>query len=491
MTTKSAWNVRRTTIKNNWSYIYTEERIMGKSYDYDLIVLGAGPGGYVAAIRATQLGLRAAVVERDKPGGVCLNVGCIPSKALIDQARIFHEADMLAAMGVSIDKSGLDYKKVFQKTRAAANQLSKGVQFLLKKNRIDYIEGNAAFASAHTISINDQRTISGKNILIATGSRPAEIRGFEFDEKQVISSTGALMMESLPKRIVILGAGAIGVEFSYVFSAFGVEVTLVEMLSHILPQEDPEVSELVAESFAKQGVRIKISTKAISCEKSRGVLKITLEGPDGAREVLEADKLLVAVGRTPNSDGLGLEKIGVQIEKGCVEVGDYYETAISGVYAIGDLIKSPLLAHVASKEGEVAVEHMAGHETITQIDPDIIPFATYCEPQVASFGRNESILKNSGAAYEKAVFPYRGIGKAVAIGKADGFIKILFDPKSKEILGCNIIGSEATELIHEILLAKKAELTLEDIATMIHAHPSLSEGVMEASRAAEGWAIHI
>lgn len=464
---------------------------MSTSFDYDLIVLGAGPGGYVAAIRATQLGLKVAVVERDKPGGVCLNVGCIPSKALIDQARIFHEADMLAAMGVSVDKSGLDYKKVFLKSRAAANQLSKGVQFLLKKNKIDYIEGNAVFQSAHTICINGQRTITGKNVLIATGSRPAEIRGFEFDEKQVISSTGALMMESLPKRIVILGAGAIGVEFSYVFSAFGVEVTLVEMLPRILPQEDADASELVAKSFAKQGVKIKTSTKALSCEKSKGALKITLEGPDGTSETVEADKLLVAVGRTPNSDGLGLEKIGVQLEKGCVKVGNYYETAVSGVYAIGDLIKSPLLAHVASKEGEIAVEHMAGHETVTQIDPDIIPFATYCEPQVASFGRNESMLKKIGTAYEKAVFPYRAIGKAVAVEKSDGFVKILFDPTTKEILGCNITGSEATELIHEILLAKKTELTLEDIATMIHAHPSLSEGVMEASRAAEGWAIHI
>ena len=263
------------------------------------------------------------------------------------------------------------------------------------------------------------------------------------------------------------------------------------MLPSILPQEDPEASELVAKSFAKQGVRIKTLTKAISCEKNKGVLNITLEGPDGARETLEADKLLVAVGRTPNSEGLGLEKIGVQVEKGCVKVGNYYETGVSGVYAIGDMIKSPLLAHVASKEGEVAVEHMAGHETVKQIDPDSIPFATYCEPQVASFGKNEAMLKNSGTAYEKAVFPYRGIGKAVAVEKSDGFVKILFNPKTKEILGSNIAGCEATELIHEILLAKKAELTLEDIATMIHAHPSLSEGIMEAARAAEGWAIHI
>lgn len=461
---------------------------MGESYD--LVVLGAGPGGYVAAIRASQLGLKTAVVERDKPGGVCLNVGCIPSKALIEQARIFQDARVLAEVGVKVDTSGFDYRKVFQKSRAAASQLSKGVQYLLKKNNVDYIEGSAKFESSHKISVNGQRIISGKHILIATGSRPAEISGFEFDEKQVISSTGALMMESLPKRIVILGAGAIGVEFSYVFSSFGVEVTLVEMMSRILPQEDTEASELVAKSFMKQGVRIKTSTKAVSCKKAEETLKITLEGKDGARETVEADKLLVAVGRTPNSSGLGLEKIGVQVENGYVKVGDYYETTVPGVYAIGDVIKTPLLAHVASKEGEVAVEHISGYRSAEKVDPDLIPFATYCEPQVASFGRNEAMLTNSGVKFEKAVFPYRGIGKAVAVEKADGFVKILFDPATKEILGCNITGSEATELIHEVLLAKKAELTLEDIATMIHAHPSLAEGVMEAARAAEGWAIH-
>lgn len=464
---------------------------MGAHDDYDLIVLGAGPGGYVAAIRASQLGLKTAVVERDKPGGVCLNVGCIPSKALIEQARIFHDASVLVEMGVTVDTAGLDYRKVFLKSRSAADRLSKGVQFLLKKNNVDYIQGNARFETARSISVDGRRTITGKHVLIATGSRPAEIPGFEFDERQVISSTGALFLEALPKRIVILGAGAIGVEFSYIFSSFGVEVTLVEALPRILPREDAEASEVVGKSFLKQGVTIKTSTRAVSCEKSKGALLITLEGRGGARETVQADKLLVAVGRTPNSDGLGLDKIGVQLENGYVKVGDYYRTAVPGVYAIGDLIKSPLLAHVASKEGEVAVEHMAGHPTVTCIDPDLIPFATYCEPQVASFGKNETVLADAGVKFGKAVFPYRAIGKAVAVEKTDGFVKVLFDEKTKEILGCSIAGSEATELIHELLLAKKAELTLEDIATTIHAHPSLSEGVMEASRVAEAWAIHI
>lgn len=464
---------------------------MTEKFDYDLIVLGAGPGGYVAAIRASQLGLKTAVIERDKPGGVCLNVGCIPSKALIDQARIFAESTALADMGVAVDRSGLDYRKVFLKSRAAANQLSKGVQYLLKKNGIDYVEGTAKFVTPHSIAVSGGRTISGRNVLIATGSRPAEIRGFEFDEKQVISSTGALMLEELPKRLVILGAGAIGVEFSYVFSSFGVDVTLVEMMDRILPQEDPEASQLLSKSFAKKGVKVRESTKAVSCEKGTATLKIILEEENGARETVEADKLLVAVGRVPNSDGLGLEAIGVRTEKGYVQVGDYYQTDAAGVYAIGDVIKSPLLAHVASKEGEIAVEHMAGHRTAERVDGDIVPFATYCEPQVASFGKTEPMLAKTGSPFEKAVFPFRAIGKAVAVEKGEGFVKILFDPGTKEILGCTIIGSEATELIHEVLLAKRAELTPEEIATMIHAHPSLSEGIMEAARAAEGWAIHI
>jgi dihydrolipoamide dehydrogenase len=464
---------------------------MSDKYEYDLIVLGAGPGGYVAAIRASQLGLKTAIVERDKPGGVCLNVGCIPSKALIDQARIFAERAALADMGVGVDSSGLDYRKVFLKSRAAAAQLSKGVRSLLGKNGVDYLEGTAKFETAHTIAVNARQTISGRHVLIATGSRPAGIRGFEFDEKRIISSTGALMMEELPKRLVILGAGAVGVELSYVFGSFGVDVTLVEMMDRILPQEDPEASQLLTKSFAKKGVKIRTSTRAVSCERGADILKITLEGESGGGETVDADKLLIAVGRIPNSDGLGLEAIGVRTENGYVQVGDYYQTAVPGVYAVGDVIKSPPLAHVASKEGEIAVEHMAGHPTAERVDPDLVPFATYCEPQVASFGKTEPLLAKAGTSFKKAVFPYRAIGKAVAVERAEGFVKILFDSDTREILGCTIAGSEATELIHQVLLAKKAELTPEEIATMIHAHPSLSEGIMEASRAAEGWAIHI
>ncbi len=464
---------------------------MSEKLDYDLIVLGAGPAGYVAAIRASQLGLRTAVVERDRPGGVCLNVGCIPSKALIEQARIFSDRAALAEMGVAVDGARLDYRKVFLKSRAAAGQLSKGVRFLLKKNRVDYVEGTAKFETPRTIAVNGRTTITGEHVLVATGSRPATIPGFEFDEKQVLSSTGALMLEQLPERLVILGAGAIGVELSYVFASFGVDVAVVEMMDRILPQEDPEASQVVSKSFARKGVKIRTSTKALSCERRGDALMLTLERRDGARETVETDKLLVAVGRVPNTDGLGLPAIGVPTEQGYVQVGDYYQTAVAGVYAVGDVIKSPLLAHVASKEAEIAVEHMAGHATAVRLDPDLVPFATYCEPQVASVGRTEPMLVKAGAAFDKAVFPFRANGKAVAVERGEGFVKLLLDSRTREILGCTIVGPEATELIHQVLLAKKAELTPEEIATMVHAHPSLSEGIMEASRAAEGWAIHV
>lgn len=464
---------------------------MTEKLDYDLIVLGAGPAGYVAAIRASQLGLRTAVVERDRPGGVCLNVGCIPSKALIEQARIFSDRAALAEMGVAVDSARLDYRKVFLKTRAAADRLSKGVRFLLNKNRVDYVEGTAKLETPRTIAVNGRTTITGRHVLVATGSRPATIPGFEFDETQVLSSTGALMLEQLPVRLLILGAGAIGVELSYVFASFGGEVAVVETMDRILPQEDPEASQVVSRSFARKGVKIRTSTKALSCDRRGGALRLTLEGRDGARETVETDKVLVAVGRVPNSDGLGLQGIGVPTEKGYVQVGDYYQTAVAGVYAVGDVIKSPFLAHVASKEAEIAVEHMAGQATVARLDPDLVPFATYCEPQVASFGRTEPMLVKAGAAFEKAVFPFRANGKAVAVERGEGFVKLLLDRQTREILGCTIVGSEATELIHQVLLAKKAELTPEEIATMVHAHPSLSEGIMEASRAAEGWAIHV
>lgn len=458
-------------------------------YDYDLVVLGAGPGGYVAAIRASQLGLKAAVIEKDKPGGVCLNIGCIPSKALIHQAEVYLSAKDLEAMGIAVDRSGFDYGRVFKKSRQAADRLSKGVQALLKKNQIEFMEGSGKIIGPNGVTVGSKK-VTGKNILVATGSRPREIPGFEFDEKQVLSSTGALMQESLPKSLIILGGGYIGMEFAHVMSSFGVEVTVVEMLDRIVPLSDTEVVGVLERDIRKRGVQIMTGTKAEKLNKEKTGIKLEVSGPDGSA-TLKAEKLLVSVGRAPNTDGIGLDAVGITTERGFVPVGDYYQTTVASIYAIGDVVDSPQLAHVASKEGEIAAEYMAGYAPEPRIDPDQIPAAIYTEPQIASFGPTEEQATARGETFAKAVFPYRGAGKSVAIGKPDGMVKILYNSETGEIIAAHVVGSTATELIHELLLGKHSELLPEDIATMIHAHPTLSEAVMEAARVAEGWAIHI
>ncbi len=461
------------------------------SENFDVAIIGSGPGGYVAAIRAAQLKLKTVVIEKDKVGGVCLNIGCIPSKALVHQAEIFRSISGLEAMGIKVDRSEFDYSRVFSASRKAADNLSKGVSYLLKKNGVTLINGTAELRSANQLIIDGQRIISAKSIIIATGSRPRILPGFEFDEKTVLSSTGILFLQKLPEKLLILGAGAIGAEFAYIMNAFGVQVHLVEMMERILPLEDEEVSNHLRRSFSKRGIKIYTSTKAISLNKSTNGAEVILEDNSGSKFPLTVDKVLVVTGRVPNTDGIGLEKLDIKTERGYVLTGDYGETSVSGVYAIGDVTTTPLLAHVASKEGEIAAEHIAGIQTKAKLDLNSIPGGVYCEPQVGSFGLTEAKAKKAGINYKAVSFPYKGIGKAVAIENSEGFIKLLFEPDTKEILGAHAIGAEATELIHEILLAKSSELLPEDIAKMIHVHPTLSEGVMEAARAAEGWAIHI
>lgn len=457
--------------------------------DYDLIVIGAGPGGYVAAVRAAQLGLKTLVVEKDKPGGVCGNWGCIPSKSLIHHAELFEHLKTLEALGIRVDRSGFDYAAVQKKSRQAAERSGRGVQFLLKKNKVDYLQGTARLAGPRKVVV-DGKELGARFILLATGSRPRQIPGFAFDEQQVLSSTGILSLTELPRSLLILGSGAIGMEFAYVMSVFGVQVTVVEMLPRILPLEDAETAAVVEKAFRERGVEFLTGAKATGLNKSSHGVEVTVE-VSGAKRVLAAEKILVAVGRQPNTEGLGLEELGVKLEKGFVAVGDYYQTEVPGLYAIGDMVSTPLLAHVASKEGEIAVEHMAGKAHEARLDPLSIPAATYCEPQIASFGYSEDRAKEKGVAYKAYTFPFTGNGKANAIERQEGLVKVLMDPKTHEILGASVVGSGATELIHELLLARKAELLPEDIATMIHAHPTLSESVMEAARGLEGWAIHI
>lgn len=465
---------------------------MANQMDYDVLIIGSGPGGYVAGIRAAQLGLKAAVIEKDKPGGVCLNIGCIPSKALIHQAEIYQAIPELAAMGIKADVQGFDYLKVFEKSRLAADRLSRGVAFLLKKNQVELIQGEAVQVRSGEVSLQDGRKLTGKSIILATGSRPREIPGFSFDEREILSSTGALMLQRLPKSLMILGSGAIGVEFAHIMNAFGVEVHLVEMLDRILPLEDDETVDVLYRSFKKRGIKMDTSTKALSQTLVDGKRQVVLEGPDGKQKTSTVDKILVSVGRVPNTAGLGLAEAGVTLDAGgFVQVGDFYQTAVPGIYAIGDIVRTPLLAHVASKEGELVVEHIAGHAVTAKIDPLSIPGATYCEPQVASFGHTERQALAKNIAYKKSIFPYRGAGKSVAVDQADGLVKVLTDPTTGELLGAHIVGADATELIHELLLARKSELLPEDISGMIHAHPTMSEILMEVMREADGHAIHI
>jgi len=462
------------------------------NYDYDVLILGAGPGGYVAAIRASQLGLKAAVIEKDKVGGVCLNIGCIPSKALIHQAERYLGLKDMEDTGIVVDRSGFNYQKVYEKSRSAADKLSQGVQFLLKKNKVALMIGEGTVTGKHEITLKNSQKITAKNIIIATGSRPREIPGFPFDEQTIMSSTGILMMQKLPKSILILGSGAIGVEFAHIMNAFGVEVYLVEMLDQVLPIEDAEPVDILVKSFKKRGIHIYTSTKAVSQKKNGDLLEVTLEDKNQKTTTVEVEKILVSAGRVPNTQNIGLEKLGIVLEKGgFIPFYDYYQTSVPSIYAIGDVVKTPLLAHVASKEGEIAVEHMAGHKTDQSIDPMTIPGATYCEPQIASFGLTEKAAKERKMEFNQSVFPYRGAGKAVAIEQAEGLVKVISDKATGEILGAHIVGANATELIHEILLAKKSELLPEDIANMIHAHPTLSEAVMEAMRGLEGLPIHL
>jgi dihydrolipoamide dehydrogenase len=457
---------------------------------YDVAIIGAGPGGYVAAIRAAQLGLKTCLIEKDKPGGVCLNWGCIPSKNLIHQAGIYSSRSSLEGMGLAINTKGFDYSRVQKGSRQAVDRLVNGVSFLLKKNKLDLVQGTARITSKNTVKMDDGSEIQARHLVIATGSRPMQIPGFEFDEEQVLSSTGILSLTRLPKSLIILGGGAIGCEFAYVMNAFGVAVTMVEMMGHLLPFEDAEIASVLEDAFKEQGIQVLTGTRAVSLEKTARQVAVTVENAEGASQVLKAEKALCVFGRTPNTDAIGLENIGVETEKGYIPVGDYGQTQVKGLFAIGDVVATPLLAHVASREGEIAVECIAGMNPEPTVDINAIPSAIYCEPQVASFGLREDQAREQGVAYRKSLFPFHGIGKAVAIGKAHGLVKLLTDPDTGEILGVHMVGHDVTELIHELLLAKVSELLPEDVSLMIHAHPTLSELNAEGVRAVHGQAIH-
>lgn len=461
---------------------------------FDLVVLGSGPGGYVAAIRAAQLGMNTAIIEKENLGGVCLNWGCIPSKALLKNAEIVntiqHDA---ASLGLTFDGFKTDFGAAFKRSRDAADKNSKGVEFLMKKNKIKVINGFGRFNAKGEIIVSDSggkelSSVSAKHTVIATGGRARPLPGIEFDGKAVMGYRDAIMLEKLPKSCIIIGGGAIGVEFAYVMNAYGVEVTIVEMLPSLLPLLDKEMAGVVTREYKKKKIKILTGATVKSVKKDKGGVVVSIESK-GKTEDLNAETTLVSIGFMPNSDNIGLENVGVKTEKGWIKVDDGFRTNIEGIYAIGDVIGNPLLAHAASAEAHECVEKIAGEKTYGY-DPLRVPNCIYCQPQVASVGLTEEEAKEK---YDIKVgrFPFSANGKARAIGHTEGLVKLIFDKKYGELLGAHIAGNDATEMIIELTLAMNLEVTPVELYKTIHPHPTLSEAVMEAAADAEGHAIHI
>jgi dihydrolipoamide dehydrogenase len=460
---------------------------------YDVIIIGSGPGGYVAAIRSAQLNLKTALVERDLLGGICLNWGCIPTKALLKSAEMFEEIQHAKSYGINVSESKVDFPAVIQRSRKVAEMNSKGVEFLMKKNKVDVIYGEALIKKAGVLEVSGKdgkkSEVTASNIIIASGGRPRTIPGIEIDDETVLGYKQAMSLDKAPESLVVMGAGAIGVEFAYFYNSIGTKVTIVEMLDRLLPIEDKEITDILAKSFKKAGIKFHLSTKVDSLKKTKSGVDVTVES-NSKKETLNAEKALMAIGIQGNVENLNLDGIGVKYEKGFIKVNEWYETSVKGIYAIGDVIGPPLLAHVASDEGIVCVEKIAGVET-HPVDYESIPGCTYCQPQVASIGMTEEKAKEAGYELKIGRFPYSASGKARAIGAREGLVKLIFDKKYGELLGAHIIGSEATELIAELGIAKSLEATPVELRRTMHAHPTLSEMIMEAAGDADGQAIHI
>ncbi len=476
---------------------------MADKETYDLIIIGSGPGGYVGAIRAAQLGMSVACIERDRLGGVCLNWGCIPTKALLTAAELYrkirHDA---AAFGIDTGEPRHHWDKVIGRSRQVADQLNKGVRFLFKKNRIDAIEGHAFISEPGRVFVYDKddtlrqgepvRLLSSKHILIATGASPRCLPGHDFDGERIINSKTAMLIENQPKSLLVIGAGAIGMEFAYLYNAFGTKVTVVELLDRLLPIEDGQVSEAVARSFKNQGIECLPGHKTLSIERTDNGIRGTVSpgGDESTTRTIDADAALVAIGVTGRFDGLFEDTLGLNVENGHIRVDRRsYETSVSGIYAIGDVIGPPWLAHVASEEAIVCIERLAGHEAV-DIDYGSVPGCTYCHPQVASIGLTEESCRERGIDYQVGHFPFQASGKAQAMGETEGFVKLITDKQYGELLGCHMVGANVTELIAELGLGKRLEATAGEIIATMHAHPTLSEAVHEAALGSAGRMIH-
>ncbi len=454
---------------------------------FDLVVIGAGPGGYVAAIRAAQLGLKVAVAERDRPGGVCVNWGCIPSKAILKSADLYNEMKNAAAHGIGVQGLSADYGAVIRRSRQVADRMSRGVAFLFKKNGIELFAGNAFVASPASVRVGSE-DLGAKAILVAVGTAVRGLPGIEPDGRTVITSDDALAQEALPRSVVVLGGGAVGVEFAYIYRSFGAEVTVVEMEDQLLPKTDREAAKELEKAFRKQGIRVLTSAPAKGLDKASGTL--TVGTAAGGEERVKAEKVLVAVGRKPLAEGIGLEACGVRLVKGSIEVDDTLRTACPSIYAIGDIVGGMMLAHKASAEGVAAAEIIAGRPA-RRPDPDRIPSCVFCQPEVATIGLSEEEAARRGIPCKTSKFPFTALGRAVASGHTEGFVKLVVEEKYGEVIGAHIVGHGASDLIAELSLARTLETTFHEIGRTVHAHPTWSEAVREAALMAGGEAIDI
>jgi len=460
---------------------------------YDVIVIGSGPGGYVAAIRASQLGLKTAIVERENLGGICLNWGCIPTKALLKSAQVFEYLNHAKDYGISADNIKADFGAVIKRSRDVADGMSKGIQFLMKKNKIDVIMGTAKVKAGKKVEVTAaDKTIAthdAKHIIVAVGARSRELPNLPQDGKKIIGYRQAMNLPKQPKSLVVVGSGAIGIEFAYFYATMGTKVTVVEFLPNIVPVEDEDVSKQLEKSFKKLGVEIMVNASVESVDTKGDISKVKIKTADGEK-IVEAEVVLSAVGIQTNLENLGLEEVGIATDKGKILTDKFYATNVPGYYAIGDCVGGQALAHVASAEGITCVEKIAGHHP-EPMDYNNIPGCTYCQPEVASVGYTEKKAKEAGYEIKVGKFPFTASGKAKAAGAPDGFVKLIFDAKYGEILGAHMIGYNVTELIAEIVVARKLEATGHELIKSVHPHPTMSEAIMEAAAAAYGEVIHL
>ena len=460
---------------------------------YNLIVIGSGPGGYVAAIRASQLGMKVAIVEKESLGGICLNWGCIPTKALLKSAQVFDYVNHSKDYGINIKNASIDFNSIIKRSRGVADGMSKGVNFLMKKNKIEILNGFGKIISKNQVEITDDKNksqvVESENIIIATGGRSKEIPNVKIDGKKVIEYRKAMSLDKQPKKLVVIGSGAIGSEFAYFYNSIGTDVTLIEYLPNILPLEDIDVSKQLKKTFIKSGIKIMTNTEVTGVDTSGKDCKVSFKSNNESSE-LDCDVVLSAVGVETNLQNIGLEEVGILSEKGKINVDDYYQTNIEGIYAIGDIVKGPALAHVASAEGIICVEKISGLNP-SVLDYDNIPSCTYCNPEVASVGFTEKEAVDLGYEITVGKFPFSASGKANASGHMEGFVKVIFDKKYGEWLGCHMVGYNVTEMIAEVVAARKLETTAHEIIKSIHPHPTMSEAIMEATAAAYDEVIHL